>query len=295
MDETMSPTSATTSATMTSSDPSGPDTNDTSDTNDTDDTDTATTGPSGCGADEACVPAVPTDWSGPIVVASGSCPAEFPEDTGVLNRSLVPGVPQCSCSCTVDEISCQLILENNGVAFSPDSSCESPPFEDECVGVTSGIECADMAVDIPATPSWEVERLGCGGAVEGRACDAGTCIADTGDAICIQRDGEHDCPAPFDDRTLFHRAFDDSRSCSGCSCQSSSPACEADVEICSLGFDQVTLESDGGCYQLNSSDGDGVTLFSTAVVDQGSCDPAPETGEVSGDVVETEPVTVCCL
>ena len=246
----------------------------------------------GCGGGEACVPTIPPDWIGPLVVAD-ACPPEFPSSDAVLNSGLVPGVPVCDCSCIVASVQCQLFFENNGVDFDPMGSCDDPPFDDECLSAIVVASCDQSFVDMPATASWSSTANACGGGTAGASCDGGTCFPDVA-PLCIRHDGDQECPAGFDDRTVYFGGFDDTRACSGCNCTPSGQACEIDIEVCSVGFFDVTLFSGGECQQLNTSDGDGVTLLSTAIDDQGSCVAGSGDGQLSGDVVEASPITVCC-
>jgi hypothetical protein len=67
------------------------------------------------------------------------------------------------------------------------------------------------------------------------------------------------------------------------------------IDICDVGFQvDVPLHSYATTQvQLNSSDGDGVTIQSWAPVDVGNCDAYA--GTPTGSVTPTNPVTVCCL
>ncbi|MBK8240095.1 MAG: hypothetical protein IPK74_31615 [Deltaproteobacteria bacterium] len=246
-----------------------------------------------CGGGEICVPTIPDDWNGPLVLGDGSCPAEFPTVGIDVHEGLVPGVPQCSCSCNIGSVSCHLFLENSGQSFTPAGSCDDPPVDDECMSAVVDATCSQSFVDVPATPSWQTDAVLCGDPAAGAACDGGTCLPDVA-TVCISHDGDLACPVGFDDRTLHHRGFDDTRECSACTCSPSGQSCEIDVEICSVGFFDATLTSGGDCLQLNSSDGDSVTFFSAAITSQGSCNANVGGGELLGDVVEREPVTVCC-
>lgn len=299
-----SPTSGTTNGMTTNGMTEGPSTSSptttmsptTTDGTTTDDE--TTTGDPACTADERCVPDLPGTWEGPFAIdRSGSaCPAAYPEAGDVLNDGFDEGNYQCDCNCNVGSVTCQLVLQDSGSVFSPAGSCDSPPFEDECLAARVNATCLDNAIDEPGEPSFDTTTTACGGAVAGAACTGGTCFPDAGSGdLCIARSGDAECPATFPERTLYHRSFSDDRDCSPCACSESGQSCEVDVEICSLGFDQATLLSGGTCYQLNSSDGDGVTLLSTAITDQGTCSPNPGAGELTGQAVPTEPVTVCCL
>ena len=113
--------------------------------------------------------------------------------------------------------------------------------------------------------------------------------------MCIEQDGEHACPAGFGDAVVYYQGFQDDRSCTACSCAPEGQACSFDVEICSLSFEQTTLVSGGECYQLNSSDGDGVSNMGFNISNNGTCQAGAGTGEVQGEIAETGAVTVCCL
>jgi hypothetical protein len=47
------------------------------------------------------------------------------------------------------------------------------------------------------------------------------------------------------------------------------------------------------CTQLSSSDGDGVSLLSTNVVQQGTCGAVG--GVLEGSTAPIDPITVCCM
>ena len=254
------------------------------------------TGSAACGSAERCVPAIPADWFGPLVLGDVSCPADYPELGDSLNSGLQPGMQTCQCECGVQSVTCGLWLENEGLPFVPSESCESPDFDDECVSALVSATCSETLVDVPATPTWADEQLACSGAASGAECeDTGTCFPSEAGAVCISRDGEHACPAGFDEAAVYHQGFQDDRSCSACSCAPEGQACSIDVEICSLSFDQETLFSGGDCYQLNSGDGDGVSHQGFNISNNGSCMAGAGTGEVQGAIAETGAVTVCCM
>jgi hypothetical protein len=279
-----------TSASNTSADVTG---TDSAETTATQTTNTDATAGDGCDSGQLCVPEVPRGWNGPIVVGDGSCAGAYPSLDAALFAGLVPGVPQCSCSCNIGAVGCQLWLENSDQAFDPAGSCDEPPFEDECISAVVEASCNESFVDVPASPSWETTASACGGASPGAACDGGTCYPDVA-PVCVWRDGEQACPAGFDDGTTYFTDLLDSRVCGDCTCTPTGQACELSLEICSVGFFDITLANTDPCFQLNSSDGDSVTLFSAAITAQGSCNANAGGGEITGDVVGTQPVTVCC-
>ncbi len=249
-----------------------------------------------CGPDERCVPDVPAGWSGPVVLADAGCPAAYPEAGLALNASLQPGVYTCGCNCGVQSVSCGLYLENEGIPFAPAQSCQSPPFDDECLSAVADATCSQTLTEVPATPSWSEEQTACGGATAGEACgEAGSCYAADAGGLCIAQDGEHACPAGFGEPSIYYQGFTDTRSCSACTCSPQGQACSISAEICSVGFEQITLQSGGSCYALNSGDGDGVSFLGSNVSNQGSCMAGAGAGQEQGDIAETGPVTVCCL
>src|SRR5690606_25708378 len=115
--------------------------------------------------------------------------------------------------------------------------------------------CSPSSTEQAAVPTWQSSVKMCEGFNPSAPRPALT--------QCIHRSGEHPCPPEFSDRSVRYHDFDDSRSCSGCSCTPQGQACTIELQICSVGFFEATLESGEECLALNSSDGDGVTLLSS--------------------------------
>lgn len=95
------------------------------------------------------------------------------------------------------------------------------------------------------------------------------------------------------DAHSFASTHDDGRSCTACSCSPEAGSCSLTVEVCSVGFYDVTLQSAfGACEQLNSSDGDGLNITDTSFTGTSACDPSG--GVVTGTVELSGITTVCC-
>jgi hypothetical protein len=249
-----------------------------------------------------CVPPVPNGWQGPIAVASGSgtasCPTGYGVQLGDLNAGFRAGATNCSCGCIVNSAVCRLYSEYLGDYFAPVGSCEDAPSpdEDNLYAVVDATCAPQPFVDVQDN-SWSTTARSCGTAAASTvACTRGACYDNASGfgSVCIAQDGDVACPSDFPARTLYHRSVSDSRACQPCQCAlQGDQACEIEIEVCSVGFFQVTLTSGGQPQSLNDSDGDGVTLMSSTVTDIGNCDPVG--GTATGAAVPTSPVTVCCL
>lgn len=294
--------SGTTTATGTTTvDPTSTTTVDPTTTTGTDSTGTTegteTTAVDPCGDTQRCVPEVPEEWDGPLVLGpQADCPAEYPTAGPDLFDGLDPDTHSCNCVCGVSTVECQLHLENSGEQFIPDGTCNSPPEEDECISADAVGICTEQLIEQPAEPSWNTSVTACGGATPGNICgDDGSCFDNSAGPICIQRAGEHECPGDFTERTLLFDGYEDTRSCTACNCNATGQACEARIEVCSVGLYEVDLQSGEGCEQLSTGDGDGVDLLSSSITAVGQCNPSAGAGTLSGDITEGGQVTVCCL
>ncbi len=99
------------------------------------------------------------------------------------------------------------------------------------------------------------------------ACDGRACVPDTDD-LCAYRDGDPACPATYPTKRIYHRNVADSRGCTACTRQpGGAPRCQIELEICSISFFDVTLDSSGEPFCHNSGGGDGTKLLSTQVND----------------------------
>ena len=116
--------------------------------------------------------------------------------------------------------------------------------------------------------------------------------------VCIWQEGNHECPADagYTERTVYHRNFEDTRSCSSCSCSAPSGSCPDAEATLYFGYnfvDVVTLE-DGQCIMVASADHDEVTAarFYTGNPEWEPCQASQ--GGSNGEATPIEPITVCC-
>lgn len=255
---------------------------------------------SACDPGFACLAAV-SGWTGPVAVGEGtSCPAAYPTSTEVIHRDLSAPPASCACNCSANA-ECELHMrdpvQGGGGVFAPTESCQSPPVEDVCLSASVDASC--NVTDSSSVPnvSWGTTAQVCDGATSAGTCDGGTCLPQATDfgSLCIVREGDHACPAdtPYTERTLYFQDFTDNRGCTACGCQTTGWECELDLEICSVSFFQVTLNSgDGDEECLNSSNGDGVTILSQGFTQTGTCSTTG--GAATGGAEPEKPFTVCC-
>jgi hypothetical protein len=250
-----------------------------------------------CGASGRCVPPIPMGWQGPIVVgaAGGGCPSGYPSALGEVHADFQAGSASCGCNCLLTGVSCHL-LSSSQEFFEPSQSCDTPPVADDCLNAVSAATCSLSSTVADIAPStFQSTRLSCGGAAAASACSGGTCYpsGESFGPVCISAVGDVACPSGFPERALHHQNIADDRSCSTCSCIPQGQACQIEIEVCSVGFYQVTMNEGDACTQLSSSDGDGVTLLSAAVLQQGSCGFSG--GVLQGSTAPIDPITVCCM
>lgn len=257
-------------------------------------------GPPTCAPTHTCVPPIPTGWNGPVAVGEGAttapaCPSAYPTEQLVAQRGPTAPPASCGCGCFVSGTSCQIQLSSGGT-FMPIRSCDSPPVEDQCLEAAATTSCTTTGSPSIPPVAWTARARVCGSAVAASACAGGNCLprADLFGDVCIVRSGDHPCPAGFPDRTVYHGSVTDTRACSACSCTTFGAACELELQICSVGFRNVSLSSTLGNQEcLLSSDGDGVSLLSSSVTSAGSCSTSG--GAAQGTVLPAAPTTACCL
>lgn len=259
--------------------------------------------PDGCAGGFTCLPSV-SGWIGPVAVGDGtSCPGAYPTSTDEIFAGISAAPATCDCGCLVDNVGCNLFAYNplqgiqSEVLFEPDETCESPPIEDACLFVETESSCkATDSSNVPPV-AWDTTAQVCGGQAGDGTCNGGACMPEaTGfGRLCIVQDGDTDCPAgtPYTEKTSYFRGVNDSRGCTACDCTPTGQACQMQLEVCSVGFFDVTLHSNTGDEQcLQSGDGDGITLQGQTVTSTGSCSTSG--GAPTGSAAPTDPVTVCC-
>jgi hypothetical protein len=123
---------------------------------------------------------------------------------------------------------------------------------------------------------------------------------------CVMHDGANDaytmnCPAPYNSQYVFDISFNDTRSCTECTCDApQGGACSSLVTIytdnmCTmqLASDTVT-EAAPVCVTLSPGGPPlGSKNASTPVFTPGMCQP--DGGVPTGNVQQNGPITFCCL
>jgi hypothetical protein len=254
-----------------------------------------------CPATHVCLPAVPTGWTGPIALRTGSpaaplCPASYPTQTGLTHAGLQVTNPDCSCLCSVDDAWCELESSVTGTPYRGFGDCNHSPQPDlECLRAVGGAYCVlDSVPPTMPTPTWATDVRVCGGGEVLTGCEAdGLCAPRTGDLglVCIERQGEHACPPGYPDRTLYHNNFTDTRSCEACSCDAIAPTCEFDIEVCSVAVFETTVTATASCLP-GSGDGQDFGILADRTVTAAGCTAVG--GALLGTVGAVGERTVCC-
>jgi hypothetical protein len=153
--------------------------------------------------------------------------------------------------------------------------------------------------NIPPPDFQESIRI-CGAPSPASGCEDGQmCVpqpASPAAGPCIFKDGDEACPAEFPNKSLYHSSYSDTRACSACSCTATAGGCASIVTAFQAGqcdgtsIDQgISSASNLFCIPSNWT---GLKLKSTTFY-PGTCEKTG--GQLTGTVVPTDPVTVCCL
>lgn len=271
-----------------------------------------------CTGELACHGEATQGWSGPVAVREADgCDGAYGER--VFEAGAQPSAAAASCSsCTCSAAgSCAMFVDfttgteagcgGTTCTTSVNQSCSeiTPP----CVAgqstaylgtkLASGSGSCKASEQKPELPdvTWSKRVVGCKAATQPASCDAnGVCLPKpaSGDALCVYREGEHDCPAKgYTKRQLLYRNVEDTRACSACTCDS--PSCSYSWSVfnaadTSCANPIIKLTSAGQCVQVNPS-GDKLRVGATISGD-GAC--APAGGASSGGVRGRDALTVCC-
>jgi hypothetical protein len=172
-------------------------------------------------------------------------------------------------------------------------------------GCASGPPIAAKIVSL----HWETFARGCDVDLPDGPVDRSVCLPDDllspGFALCIFRDGEHDCPddpgTVFTERHIFYQSVQDDRQCSTCTCGAPTGSlCKAQLSIyegasCSASplMSNPISSAIPACFDIVLP---GQALGSKSVESMiylpGTC-PAMG-GDASGNATKTEPSTLCC-
>jgi hypothetical protein len=264
-----------------------------------------------------CQEDVPSEWSGPLAVRTGTSPPAC--DTGTPELVVFDDVQgtaaQCECACG-DAVGVNCDAASVTVTAYTDTTCTTVKRSDAqtvngcfdlcCGGMfsamytkpeadTSAASCPPTTVtDTKDPPVWGQHLAGCG-PIETFDCVGGHCFEMPGsDALCVYRNGEHTCPGPFSARAVWYANLDDTRGCEPCGCSAVDTSDCNEVIVAhhndSCSANAGNFVAANTCF-LPTPDIDSAKFESVAPT--GSC---TATGGVPlGAVTAAEPTTVCCV
>ncbi|MEM6995982.1 MAG: hypothetical protein AAF721_36075 [Myxococcota bacterium] len=271
-----------------------------------------------CGLTETCSAEAPGGWSGPALVYMGAgdapaCPEEAPNLVvdGGSGLDAPPAECECSCGdafgfeCTVDVTergnSCQDLVFNPDTFTIGFNECLAVDTADNAF--SAGSPQLDLS-DAECTPSFSetiptadfATRVAVCEPDDDTACSEGTCLPDGGEdfgATCIYTGGEAECPAgPYQEQTIVHSSFTDTRQCSTCECGDPTGTCDGTVTYrggCGFIFANYGTTTPPGCFEA--------TADPTAIRFNGESDLSCQEsgGDPMGSVNPLGTVTVCCM
>ncbi len=297
------------------------------------DSSSTSTGPGGmfCPDSHTCVSEAPEDWNGPVTLLRNprsddpdpepaSCERNYPRVDAQGFADLQAEPAECGCECGsanasacetsttlrywADDATCDADIPQTITVFAasctplPDFPGSANYTAEPLQAVGGACQAASDEVVVPAV--WNTEVTACGGAellegcAEGRVC---TPVPEAQDAaLCIWREGEHECPDDFEvDRTLY-QDIDDTRGCETCSCGAPMGICDdARVFLWNGSTCLVpaagSISADAECHQGGSTEARAASL--SAGQPTAFCSPSEPLP--SGEAVGSEATTVCCL
>lgn len=301
-------TSSNTSATATSTSTTSVDTG-------TGDSTGGDTGSPACPGGGQCVPSVPTNWNGPILVQESSpgdaeppCPEGSMPDPLMVGTGLMADPAVCpSCACMQPEgcpATAYAFTAENCFGQNQSIDLDSATCTDLPTGVSFRVDSLPMACAVidrgePELPSprWQSVAFACRPdlPVDCTAGFDGLCVPDSGShRACVWRDEENPCPAQWSQELVYYRSWNDSRDCTACDC--GYPVgldCEGSVTFATTNSCSIVGQEhqEGQCYTPPNTIPEYVEYVPND--DVGTCEASG--GEPNGDVVPVDPVTLCCL
>jgi hypothetical protein len=188
------------------------------------------------------------------------------------------------------------------------TSCHlvSPGFNSFKSAAVFQVECAESggAITSQPAPEWQSVVVACAmnGGPQPPSCGADHCAPalDPSFHYCIQHEGDLACPSAFLDRhvaTTDAASFADTRGCTPCACgEQTMGICDVKTDLFSQGCTTflTTVQNDGAC--AGASGVTGWKLHNTSSASGGTCKTLPGSGEPTGEVTPTGPMTTfCCL
>jgi len=293
--------------------------------------------PAHCDNGFSCSPAAPDGWSGPLELYGGptpptTCSTYFEGPVFVGGSAPVGAAATCGCTCpaptggacgSVDvPFFAGLTCPSGGACaqktFLPGVCTHTTAGTDCDAGTTSmiiplsapsGGQCTPVPTKTVPPPAWGVAVRACISALGDQTSDCGSGNVCTHlplppfSDICIAQAGVvAACPTgQYTSRRIYTAAFDDTRSCSACTCGPVTGATctsqldvfatpPSDPSLACMGSADVTYIAPQGCsFVPEPAD---VRLRAT-LADTGSCTASPVAA--TGALVGAQATTFCCL
>jgi hypothetical protein len=285
-------------------------------------------------ATHECVEGAVAGWGGPAALYLGdaeatppACDGGYPEPGIDGFTDLSVGSATCACGCGEAEgTTCagSGLLQFHGTTATCDTASPSWwSLSNSCTmlggeifgnrywrfdssGLTvSGGGCAISTVEALPEPEFLTRILACGGATDAGGCaDGEQCLPDPPPSFegrpCIWKAGDVLCPSgsAYDQRSLFHTGYTDSRDCSPCGCSAPAGSCAGSfaslVDLANCGMGSVNLgdlPGSGECVLSAATPMTRGAVLNRVVV--AACTSSG--GVLSGTVTPGNPYTVCCL
>jgi len=262
-------------------------------------------------ADFACLPAVPPDFDGPLLVQTGpealSCSIGTKAFDGGIGPPLVPDASCVPCSCeasggcvaelvTYSKGSCDTVTQVvpvasgcTDVSLQQVTSFNAQPSMTTLMCVASGGEAT------LEPPSWDEHVTACL-LPAGGGCDGDVCVPlDESSDRCIHAPGDVPCPTgDYSERRVVEVVVKDDRRCAACTCEGSDETCEGSLELYELagcsGPADYDISVPNICLTPQPEVDVGSLLYTPT--QPGTC--SPNTTQPEGGVT-TETRTLCCI
>lgn len=289
---------------------------------------------SDCVGRSVCLPAVPSDWTGPLTTFKRPSTVDpTPCSNGVLpkRRFLTKGkevhCSPCACgdregaSCKIASVEIKTGDPGNttcaGVAPIDVSSASCGEFDAPTTppGLSVRASLAEVKGSCPASggvvdnrpPVFQESYDTCPLAGGGVGCGTSTCVPLSNEAqTCILHAGvDAFCPSGWNTRIVVFDDADDNRGCTTCSCDDPATVCgKAKLELqrvggCGIDANSVrpSVDVDGTCTYLNVNESLPGTKWHLAPsgVAVTSTSCTPSGGQPTGDVSPKNGSVLCCL
>jgi hypothetical protein len=262
-------------------------------------------GPTDC----RCMPEVPADWTGPFVADElAECSGAWNEDAGApVYTAFDAGAHACSCTCAAEAPTCfwsdsyqstctvhcgleKLSFASLPGCFGANGNCSQyvRAFADFSDG---GTPCQPDAGEIHEPPGWTRTARRCGAPIQKGVCEnaAQPCVpeAPSTGAICIAHAGDvPTCPPAYAKREVFYERYEDTRSCTACTCGDAGAPCDVGW------FDDATCATRSGTIDGLCRPRPSTAQYAKLVRAAQAC--TANGGAKTGEAAPRDPITICC-